>query len=589
MTPLNNREEIKENLPNFKEEQIRICLLNIQSLPREQRREHNKMIMKCLLEVHNSKKEEALIWMKWNIDEAICKIILADFNYDNKCFEKMEDWVEDVRLKFKFYFESIKSECNLCIQFIQARFNINSTTISNIKLCTIAKRLLLVTVSYMDLIKDTTLLATIVYLLQGTPLTHFTTFSSQVCWLLAASIVIPLVFSALETARHRPLLILGFHSWKLCKHSPPSRKRLSFIKFLNVFFYPLVPALLIHTMDEANQNAKDLVKKGNEQGGITEDDIDEVGQVYEYLKEAKMAFLTFKRNEFGVEMVLQLTIQNVMLLLATTVSPTHTGLEAVFKENFESRNTLQGFTVVFLFGSILWSFLTSARTYVKIKSKNNDFLSITGNLILGFRALFTSITRVFCIVAFFCPFLGLFDILAHWAAEQMSLDLSFRGGGVQGVEIVPPIQIATDEFSYKDRNTMKTESVAFSLLYRSDYTDPTHPVPPGYQEYTGVTLGVSFMIFCILLIIQYVSIIVVKYKLAGEKFKEASKSQKLQHAMETLNMPDLYMDWDQEDGSPKEHRERYGAVKKEMLAMVGVHFLFNLALLCPIFVTGNCN
>ena len=118
----------------------------------------------------------------------------------------------------------------------------------------------MVSVSYLDLIKDTTLLCTLVYLLQGTLFTHYTAFPCQVCWILTASIVFPLAISALETALYRPLLILGFRSWQQlqCKQSPPSGRRLWWIKFFNFFFYPLVPALLINAIEESKQRVKEL-------------------------------------------------------------------------------------------------------------------------------------------------------------------------------------------------------------------------------------------------------------------------------------------------------------------------------------------
>ena len=422
---LNNPMKIKEKL-NSRDEAVWKGLINVQNLPREERREYNKMVVKCLLEVNGNRKQEALILMKQNIDSASCKKILADFNYDHKCLEKLEDWIEDVKLNLESRFDNIKTE-------FKTRCGIEGGDTSNFNLWAIFKRFLLVTASYFDLIKDSTLLTTLVYLLQTALFTHYNTFACMVTWHLAASILVPLVISALQTARHHPLLILGFRSWELCKHSRPSRMRLWTIKVFTVFFYPLVPAILLHAREEAKQRVEDL----QEQGQMADVEMEEFDKVSEYLKEARKALLIFKRNEFGVEMVLQLTIQIVMVLLTITVSPTHTGLEAVFKKDFDTQNTWLGadYTVVLLICSILWSFVTSAKTYIKIKTEDKkDFLSITAKLLLGFRALLTTITRVGCIVAFLCPFLGLLGIMAHWTAETFSLDLDFRNDGVQIIQ-----------------------------------------------------------------------------------------------------------------------------------------------------------
>ena len=202
-----------------------------------------------------------------------------------------------------------------------------------------------------------------------------------------------------------------------------------------------------------------------------------------------------------------------------------------------------------------------------------------GKLLLGFRALLTSITRVVCIVAFFTPFLGLMDILSHWVAEQVALDLRFRD---ELYKTYGPIDIEKNMFSYYHREAMQTVSVPFSALY----SDPTNP--PGYQEYTLVTLGVSWITFCVLLGVQFVSIMLIKIKFSG-KFKEANLFKKLLHTVEKLNFPDCYSDWDEGEGSLEQHRERYWAVKKEMVAMVILHFLSNLVMLCPIVITGQCS
>ena len=591
-TLMGNPEEIKQCLEDLRKGQnIRMGLLNVQNLPRDERREHNNMFLQCLMEVNGNSKKESLIWMKQEIDPFFYNRSLTDFNHKNKLWENIGDWIEDKLIKLKSYFKFILAECKMCLNFIKARCNISNSP-SKINWSAMFKRFSLIVTTYVDLIQDSTLLVTLIYLLQGGLFTHFTTFACQVFWHLAASIVIPLLISALVTVRHHPLLILGFRSWEFHKHTPPSRRRLWGIRFLTFFFYPMVPAMLLHAREEAKQRVEDILERGKERAEMTMEEMEEVDYLSEYLKDARKALLTFKRNEFGVEMVLQLTIQTMMLLLSKTVFPTHTGLEAVFKEDFKSQYSWLGadLTVIFLAVSILRGFITSAKTYIKIKTEDKkEILSSTGKLLLGFRALLTIITRVFSFVVYFGPFLGLGDILAHWIAEQVSLDLSFRDRADRAghYEPLPPIDIITSKYAYNHRVSMKTETVAFSTLYRSDYTDPTNPIPPGYQEYTGVTLREAWIIFCLLLVVQYVSIVVVKCKLSV-KFKGVRKHQKLQHVLETLNVPDCYADWDEENGSPKEHMKRYKEFMREMVAMVVVHFLSNLVMLCPIFITGQC-
>ena len=170
----------------------------------------------------------------------------------------------------------------------------------------------------------------------------------------------------------------------------------------------------------------------------------------EYLKEVRIGLLTFKKYEFSIEMVMQLSLQIVMLLLSRTITPTHTGLEAVFEEDFD--------TTTFLVLSVLWSFNSAVRTYVKIRTENKkNFLPFVEKIILGLRAMIFTISRVGCLVAFFCPYLGLLDLLAHWEAERIPLNYAHMNRA---------------EFVYYNHMSDMTERIPIEHLYRSDYKDP---------------------------------------------------------------------------------------------------------------------
>merc|ERR1719305_803672 len=77
----------------------------------------------------------------------------------------------------------------------------------------------------------------------------------------------------------------------------------------------------------------------------------------------------------------------------------------------------------FLVLSILWSMKTIAKTYIKVKTAGKvEVLALPAKLLLAVRSLFVYSVRLSCVVAFFGPFLGLFNVLAHWRAEQMVLE-----------------------------------------------------------------------------------------------------------------------------------------------------------------------
>ncbi len=49
----------------------------------------------------------------------------------------------------------------------------------------------------------------------------------------------------------------------------------------------------------------------------------------------------------------------------------------------------------------------------------------------------------------------------------------------------------------------------------------------------------------------------------------------------------MYRDWDHEDVSVEERRRRYKRTEKEMGCLLLVNTVFSLALLCPLWYTGQ--
>ena len=63
---------------------------------------------------------------------------------------------------------------------------------------------------------------------------------------------------------------------------------------------------------------------------------------------------------------------------------------------------------------------------------------------------------------------------------------------------------------------------------------------------------------------------------------------KLQHVVESLNLPEVNNDWDVDNTlSIEEHKGLWKEILSEMMLMVGLQYLTNLMLLIPFFVTGK--
>ena len=114
---------------------------------------------------------------------------------------------------------------------------------------------------------------------------------------------------------------------------------------------------------------------------------------------------------------------------------------------------------------------------------------------------------------------------------------------------------------------------------------------PSYTLYTFLTLGQAFGVFIGLLAVKAAMIAGIKFSLS-EKFCSAEWTSKLQDILANLTIPDVFRDFDEVEKDEKEksaedYRTNWAAVCKEVFALLFLHFLSNLSLLLPIWVTGN--
>merc|ERR1719341_2310585 len=217
---------------------------------------------------------------------------------------------------------------------------------------------------------------------------------------------------------------------------------------------------------------------------------------------------------------------------------------------------------VLLVLSVSWSFKTGIVTFLKIHSdQKSGMLSGAAKVVLGLRALLFSVTRIVCVVAFFGPFLGLGEVMAHLHAEGIKLD----------EDIMKNLKGST---SYWDRETV-------DLMYRKQ----------DLTNYTLVTLQAAFFIFLGILLLHGIAILILKMKVSSH-FKSAGWLNKIGHVVESLHVPDVYKDFDvdvnpEEERTPEDYRKSYDSVLKETLWMTSLQMLSNLLLLVPLLVTAS--
>lgn len=222
--------------------------------------------------------------------------------------------------------------------------------------------------------------------------------------------------------------------------------------------------------------------------------------------------------------------------------------------------------------SIIWSFRTCSATYVKIRQEEKvNFLPFATKLVLGARGLFVCLIRILCGVTFFAPFLGLGNCLAHWVAEGKSLTPSM-------------MKNLNSTSAYWDAATV-------SAIYRSDYTDPELPIPVPYTAYTILRLRYASMVFAGLLLLQGLLVLLIKMKLSPH-FKAAKWTSKLQHLMIANVFPDSFKDWEfdkdeVEEKNVDDYKKARCAVTKEIISMIFLQFMTNMAFMTPLFITSK--
>merc|ERR1719507_1709808 len=562
-------QELKEAIADPR---IKVSVIQMQhlGLTREERRKRNRQF---LLNLGDSQAESA-ITMKKRITKETCMQIIEDFSHRPSCMGNLKDAKEDlVTFIKKKYGSAVSCTCNSCTECCGKCYHGQVCSCSDneeggilLSIFNAAR----VAFSYIDLVKDLTLSVTLIFLIGVQVLfsSNFTLFQSTIVWLMIFSVGAPLLLSAIQTTIYHPTTLLDFKTWRNFTRDPNSN--LTGIRISMFCTYLFVPSIQIYNKAGTLQRKEKLLEKTEIQfkakNGVVDAEIsEELEQLEEYLDEVRKGHLIFKRNEAAFELVPQQSIQLAMLLLSQTTYPAVSGLQAVFGEKVPGSVQALGAAETFLSFSVAWSFKTGAASFVKIRTESkSSFLPGTAKVALGLRALIFSATRIFAITAFFGPFLGLWDTLAHLEAENRILEKSLLENLINGSN------------PYWDKDVV-------NIMYRK----------PEITNYTMVTLQHAFFIFLGLLVLHDLAIFALKMA-TSIPFRKARWQTKLLHLLESTNVPDTFMDWDDDEEdeveiekSPEEYRIRWKSVLNETGGMIGLQMLSNLLMLVPIFVTTS--
>ena len=454
--------------------------------------------------------------------------------------------------------------------------------------------------TYLDLTNDFILLTSIMNVLDfddSFSWENFCTFPFQVSTILMISIIVPILISAITIAFKSPLLILpADQANRFTEHQNPVVFCVA--RAIIILFFPLVPAMILISKENAKEKRESLKGKDFKVKDMANPVVQEKClYLTKHINETKSALLTFKRNELSMELVIQLAITLMMLLLSKTDYPVETGLQTIFEEgnstspatsfvlfellgieesvqNFEKDNNI---TKWFLIFSIIWSFKTCAKTAIKIKTKTKVIMPFVLKNVMFFRYLLISTIRVNAIVAYFSPFIGLLGIMDHFHAEKIPLD----------PKIWEQIRNTNDGlYHYWNPSNGLFEFSHISEIFRSNYKDDI-PEPPPSTIYTIISLWEAYLIFWISYIIYGLLLIPIKCFI-NKDFRLASKTEKLYHIIEVLNIPEAFGDWDTNlELDVKDHKKKWTNSLIEMMLMSVFQVLSNLLMLTPFLLTGN--
>ena len=172
--------------------------------------------------------------------------------------------------------------------------------------------------------------------------------------------------------------------------------------------------------------------------------------------------------------------------------------------------------------------------------------------------------------------MGLFSLLHHWKWEQVPFDIRIENAKKS---LISP----EDQISLLGLN----DTVLWSELDRTDYSDPQYPVPPTYALYTLLTLQETFVTLIGLSFVQLLATLLIKVWTSKDFKNESSKTNKIIHLLENLNFASPYKDWDDGYFTAQEFKERARAVRKEVIGTQAIHFISTIVMLVPLWYTGK--
>ena len=394
--------------------------------------------------------------------------------------------------------------------------------------------------------------------------------------MLVSTIIIPFMLAGLRLALNNPDAIFGQKAVK----NEKSHMLYSMICLLLMPLHSMILHLKMHYVELQIMESKNKVSKiwKEDEKRFTIRKLMAVQiDLLEERDRINFNIKRFQRSEIGLESVFQ--IFGVIILLLNKLSETRTHKDPI--HILDEKSIVQSGTVidtigeesynnigfVLLISSITWSFISNALSHLKGLSVNREHFPLVSKCLAGFFALITTTKRVFVMVLFFTPPLGLLNVLRHWQAEKYRWHIKLRRNFVYNNTI---------QFGNSD-------PMLWSSLYRWDYSTST---PPSYELYSVFSLKNYLISFLGLFVLQLIIITLVKWKFSFA-FNEFNILDHFIHAIENIMIPYNVKEWsDVKSGNREDHKIRMVKNRKEGIILILISAVFNCLHLVPLIILG---
>ena len=299
------------------------------------------------------------------------------------------------------------------------------------------------------------------------------TFGFQVFVILAASILLPFLLNVVVISYTRPFTSSKFEILTL------------------VLMSPILPAVAIYAAARFALKKEELIVEHKNKAEFSAK-VQKLAYFDEMTERFNEMAISFKTNESSVEQLVQTITLVLLTLVKFSETATVTGLHELFV----------GGNVVLIVTSSVWSSISILLSHLRGLATKKQFVMSARCFLVQFSFVATSLLcRLFAVVAFFSPALGLFDLMHHWKIGSM-------------------------EFWYAD-----------ALII--DVTDDGDPITAekvwhqleSYSDMTVWTLGTFFKAFVGLFIVHLVVVSSVKIKFAENFFSAKGIRKKLLHIL----------------------------------------------------------